>query len=137
MTLLTSCVQQLSNLLKVRTVDILKVMIKLGSPPRHSDEYTDKDLVDVIVEQFGRKARRGVRGITDIAPRREPSDEEYAAFPRRAPVVSVMGHIDHGKTTLLGSSIFSVPYIIPLRQSGPYLSVSQLRHDQKFKCCRA
>lgn len=85
--------------LGARTVDILKLLIKMNECPTSSDVYLNNDLVDMVVREYGRIPRRGVASTKDIVPREFPDD--MSAFPVRTPVVAIMGHVNHGKTTLL------------------------------------
>ncbi|XP_049850001.1 translation initiation factor IF-2-like [Schistocerca gregaria] len=99
----------LASAIGVRTVDVLKVLIRMNECPTTSDAFLNSELVDLIVTEFGRVPVRGKNVEDDIYPRELP--EDLSAYPRRSPVVTIMGHVNHGKTTLLdalrGSNICS------------------------------
>lgn len=61
--------------------------------------FLNNDLVDEVVRDFGRVPKRGHTSTKDIVARTIP--EDMSAYPVRSPVVAIMGHVDHGKTTLL------------------------------------
>jgi len=90
----------LSNLFQVRTVDILKSMIKLGLHPKSSTEVMDKDIVDLIASEYNIVPfRRELYEEMDIHRRIQPTDT--SKYRKRPPIVTIMGHINHGKTSLL------------------------------------
>ena len=89
----------LAPALGVRTIDILKVLIKMNECPKSSEVFLNNDLVDMVVREFGRFPRRGSNSTKDISSRPVPDD--LSQFPVRTPVVAIMGHVNHGKTTLL------------------------------------
>lgn len=89
----------LAATLGIRTIDVLKVLIKLNECPKSSEEVLDKDLADMVVMDFGRIPFREVRNTFNIVPRLVPEDNKK--YPLRTPIVTVMGHVNHGKTTLL------------------------------------
>lgn len=88
----------IANLLGVRTIDVLKILIALDVAPESSDDLLPTELVDIICSEFGRVPVRGIEG-EDVYPRPKPTEQDK--FPKRPATVVIMGHVNHGKTTLL------------------------------------
>ncbi len=72
----------------------------MGEKPNSATEILDSDLVDLIAAEFNAIPKRMAAASLD-AHRRPLSDYSAPGKPERPPVVVVMGHINHGKTSLL------------------------------------
>jgi translation initiation factor IF-2 len=94
----TITVQELANRMAERGADVIKVLMKMDVKASMS-HVLDADTAELVVGEFGQKAKRVAESDVEIGLDGEPDDPEK--LQPRAPVVTVMGHVDHGKTSLL------------------------------------
>ena len=96
----TITVQELANRMSERAVDVIKLLMKQDQLLKATD-IIEADMAQLIAEEMGHTVRRVAE--SDIEEGLFVAPEDEGALESRAPVVTIMGHVDHGKTSLLDS----------------------------------
>ncbi len=94
----TITVQELANRMAARVPEVVKSLMKLGVMAT-ATQTIDADTAELVVEEFGHRSKRVSE--SDVELGLEGQEDSETDLKVRPPVVTIMGHVDHGKTSLL------------------------------------
>ncbi len=94
----TIVISELANRMAERTPDVIKSLMRMGMMVT-ANQSIDADTAELVIEEFGHKAIRV--SDADVEQVIDSVEDKAEDLQPRPPVITIMGHVDHGKTSLL------------------------------------
>ncbi len=92
--------QELARRMSLKATDVLLKLIQMGEKGKNINSTLDSDTAKLLASEFGYSVEDVALNLEEVV-KKALAPFEPSALVTRAPVVTVMGHVDHGKTTLL------------------------------------
>lgn len=93
-------VKELAEKMNIKTNDFIKKLMMMGIFAT-INQRLEKDMIELIVDECGFKAELAEEDLTKEAAALMETQDDPSSLQPRSPVITIMGHVDHGKTSLL------------------------------------